>query len=192
MKNSKLLYELDTYKNKYFKKDYSISSSLKGVHGNVFTYGSTPYSTFQELIKDFTIKPKRFVVVGCSIGWINFYWNELFPEVPTIGIDLHDFRISFGNNLKDKYELQNIEFSIEDFYDFDFNEGDLIWESNLCFPLDKSYEVNTSIINKLNNFGIISYTPLRKCKNINVDNIKTKTLKTSWSAKHRFFTYEEV
>tara|TARA_B100000900_G_C20591088_1_gene721629 strand:- start:2495 stop:3073 length:579 start_codon:yes stop_codon:yes gene_type:complete len=192
MKNSKLLYELDAYQKKYFKKDYLLSSNLNSEHGNVFAYGSTPYITFQQLINNFTIKPKRFVVVGCSIGWVNFYWNDLFPEVPTKGIDLHNFRILFGKDLIDKYELKNIELSIEDFYDFDFNDGDLIWQSNLCFPTDKLNEVNSSIINDLNNFGIISYKPLSSCKNIDVDNIKTNVLKTSWSDRQSFFTYEKL
>ena len=50
-----------------------------------FTYGTTPFETFKKVI-DEVKKPKRFVVLGSSIGWQCFFWNSLFPDIPIIGV----------------------------------------------------------------------------------------------------------
>ena len=99
MKNTELLNDLNNYMENFRSED-TVSTkkskykySLKSI---AFTYGSTPQKTFQSLLNNLKIKPKRLVVVGSSIGWINFYWNELYPNVETIGIDIHSFRVNFA------------------------------------------------------------------------------------------------
>ena len=52
---------------------------------------------------------------------MNFYWNEVYPNIPSLGIDIHQGRIDFGNSLIEKYELKNIELQVGDLYKFEFN-----------------------------------------------------------------------
>lgn len=192
MNNTELLRELENYKKTQIDKDNSISIELSTTYGNVFTYGTTPYLTFKKLIEGLKFKPKRFIVVGASIGWMCFYWNELFPTIPTKGIDLHTHRISFGNDLIEKYNLKNIKLATDNLYDFEFKNGDLIWESNLCFPQSKVVEINSLILNKLDNVSIISYRPISRCEGIERDKIKSCKLPVSWAPKQTFYTYEKL
>ena len=191
MKNNKLFKELDEYYSNFFREESEVTKNLKEKYGNVFTYGTTPNETFLKLINSITMKPKRFIVVGCSIGWINFYWNILYPEIETIGIDIHTYRINFGNSLIKKYNLKNITLCDYSFYNFKFQQGDLIWESNLCFSNDEIYKMNNTIINNTPDVGIISY------KNISNDFKKQKCISqhfypVSWTGKQTFYIYENL
>jgi len=191
MKNTKLLEELEGYIGKFRSEETRVSNTLKDKYGEVFTYGSTPEETFLKLINNLTVKPKRFIVVGCSIGWVNFYWNELHPNIKTIGIDIHPYRIDFGNSLIEEYNLTNIKLSNTSFYDFEFQEGDLIWESNLCFPQSDVYIINNTILNKNPNISIISYRPISKKENYRI-NITSHYYPTSWMERQPFWVYEKI
>lgn len=191
MKNTKLLEELEGYINKFRSEETKVSNTLKDKYGEVFTYGSTPEETFLKLINNLTVKPKRFIVVGCSIGWVNFYWNELHPNIKTIGIDIHPYRIDFGNSLIEEYNLTNIKLSNTSFYDFEFKEGDLIWESNLCFPQTDVYTANNNILDKDPNLSIISYRPISKKDNHKI-NITSHYYPTSWMGRQPFWIYEKI
>ena len=161
MKNILLLKDLNNYYSDNMQKDRAESqlmvSELDLENPNLFAYGSTPYSTFKSLYDTIERKPKRFIVVGSSIGWINFYWNDLHPTIETIGIDLHSLRSDFGKSLINKYNLKNISFYNKDYRDFEFSDGDLIWQSNLCFPQEEVEKANSDIIEKIPNVSIISY-----------------------------------
>jgi hypothetical protein len=191
MKNSKLLNDLQDYFLKFQKEDNDWTK--RQPDKSLFTYGSTPYETFIKLLDRTTIKPKRFVVVGCSIGWINFYWNELYPEIKTIGIDIHAPRVKFAKKMIADYNLKNIEIKSDSFSDFKFEEGDLIWQSNLCFPNKEVYRINKAI-KKIPNIGIISYKRIfRKqfFEHYNPDKIEYYQYPVSWG-KQSFYIYEKL
>ena len=193
MKNIKLLNDLEGYITKFRVDDVRCNVQLKTKidDTSVLTYGSTPYETFFNLINDVNLKPKRFIVVGCSIGWMNFYWNELHPNIETIGIDIHSYRIGYGNKLIKDYNLDNIELKDFSFYDFEFQEGDLIWQSNLCFPQEEIYKSNDKIIEKTPNISIISYKPISQ-KEESKTFIKKYYYPVSWMDKQPFHIYEKL
>jgi len=193
MKNTKLLNDLEEYISNFRVDDSRCSNQLKKTidDTSVFTYGSTPYETFINLINNVSISPKRFIVVGCSIGWMNFYWNDLYPDIKTVGIDIHPFRIEFGNKLIKDYKLNNIELKDFSFYDFEFQDGDLIWQSNLCFSGEEVYKSNDNIIANNPNVTIISYRPISK-KEENRPFLKKYYYPVSWMEKQPFFTYEKT
>ena len=93
--NKQLLDELDSYYNNYITNDSNCSLIQSDDDDDVnilnFTYGTTPFETFKKVI-DEVKKPKRFVVLGSSIGWQCFFWNSLFPDIPVIGVEIHQFR----------------------------------------------------------------------------------------------------
>ena len=190
MKNTELLNELESYISKFRKQDTQAGESL-GVDTRLLTYGSTPYETFHNLIKNTSIKPRRFIVVGCSTGWMNFYWNELYPNIKTIGIDIHPYRLEFGNKLIKDYSLNNIELKNCSLYDFEFQNEDLIWQSNLCFPQEEVYKINEKIIEETPNVTIISYRPISR-KTENSYFIKPYYYPASWTERQPFHIYEKL
>ena len=189
MKNIKLLKNLENYISKFRKEDTKNSKEL-GVNFKLLTYGTTPYKTFYNLISHTSIKPKRFIVVGCSIGWMNFYWNDLYPNVETIGIDIHPYRIKYGNKLIKVYELNNIILKTLSVYDFEIKSGDLIWQSNLCFPLEEIKKLNKNIIKNTSNIGIISYKPIAGPEYSS--KISSYKYPVSWLKNQTFYVYEEL
>jgi hypothetical protein len=166
-----------------------------------YTYGTTPFSTFEKIVREIK-RPKRFIVLGSSIGSQCFYWNRLFPDIPTIGYEIHDLRYDFSVYLGEKYNLKNIELYNESFLDADIQDGDLIWENNLCLDIDICDTFNLMAL-KNEDIGIVSYTNiLRKC-DLNGDLVimnkmsqlkilsrKVLKLPTSWTNDQSFYIYE--
>lgn len=175
MKNKDLYQELQDYKS-------NNPNERKG-YGSEYTWGWTPYKSYRSVIEEVNGTFKRFIVGGCSIGWMNFYWNWNNPSVQTIGIDLHDKRLGYANFLIEKYEKSNIEIYKKDVFDFEFKKGDLVWLNNLLF--DK--ELNDKLIKKLIDLdvSIISY---KKIPGPNVTMIKQQV---SWSPYQTFYIRNE-
>lgn len=158
-------------------------------------YGFTPFETFKEILRDIK-KPKRFIVFGCSNGYQCFYWNKLFPDVPAIGIDLLDFRLDWGTKKVEEYEIDNVTLIQGSFFDFQIEDGDLVWQNNLLFDID---EINDYNIFLFSNFDIqlISYVNILFDNNFIIDinsnpikvNHKHKKLETSWTEDQDFFYF---
>jgi len=179
--------------------DYSITQ---------FTYGTTPFDTFNKIIESLEKKPKRLVVFGSSIGWQCFFWNHLFPDIPAVGYELHDIRVNYANVIIEKYNLSNIEFLNYDILDAELQDGDLIWENNLCMDDDVCDEMNLYALTRHKDISIISYSPIlsKFCtsrvlmdnyeivipsnNSFNLINIKNMKLPTSWISDQDFFILE--
>ena len=199
--NKQLLDELDSYYNNYIFDDSNcclIQSDNDDLSILDFTYGTTPFETFKKVI-DEVKKPKRFVVLGSSIGWQCFFWNSLFPDIPVIGVEIHQFRFEFSCYLAEKYKIQNISFINDDIRNMDFENGDLIWENNVCFS-DISDEVNWRVLTRYEDIQIVSYSSILFEHQLNLnqillmdhhENLKGFTqrkleLPVSWSEKQTF------
>lgn len=199
--NKQLLDELDSYYNNYITDDSNcclIQSDDDGLNILDFTYGTTPFETFKKVI-DEVKKPKRFVVLGSSIGWQCFFWNSLFPDVPVIGVEIHQFRFEFSCYLAEKYQIQNISFINDDIRNMDFENGDLIWENNVCFS-DISDEVNWRVLTRHEDIQIVSYSSILETHQSNLNQIllmdhhgnfkgftqRKLELPVSWSKKQAF------
>ncbi len=199
--NKQLLDELDSYYNNYITDDSNcclIQSDDDGLNILDFTYGTTPFETFKKVI-DEVKKPKRFVVLGSSIGWQCFFWNSLFPDVPVIGVEIHQFRFEFSCYLAEKYKIQNISFINDDIRNMDFENGDLIWENNVCFS-DISDEVNWRVLTRHEDIQIVSYSSILEAHQSNLNQIllmdnhgnfkgftqRKLELPVSWSKKQAF------
>lgn len=165
----------------------------------VFIYGTTPFDTFKKVI-DTTKKPKRFIVLGSSIGWQNFYWNELFPDTVTFGYDIHKPRYQFSRKMIEKYNIENTYFVNDDLLLADIEDGDLIWENNLCMDEHTIDEFNLRVLSRYKDIQIVSYRPIlssRKYSNdlilINEKNeligLKQRVIElpVSWSDKQEFY-----
>jgi len=186
MKNKKLYQDLKDYRLNNHQEDLSAVNKLTkdtGYPSLSFTWGETPYKTYRSVIQEVDNHFKRFVVGGCSIGWMNFYWNEKNPSKQTVGFDLHEGRVAYANFLIKKHDISNIDIYKKDILNFEFNKGDLVWLNNLMFPKD----VNKKLLDKLVKLDltIISYT---KIPGPNVTNIN---LPVSWSSEQNFYIRHE-
>ncbi len=187
MKNLNLLKDLEDYIGnmrredmKHIKHMISLNNSLSTKD---FTYGSTPYKTAMTLIDSVSKKYNRFVVVGASIGWMNFYFNDKYPNIETLGIDIHRGRIRFGKSLIKKYDLSNISLDVDDLYKFEFKSTDLIWMSNCCFDRDSFKDVFNRIVDKYPEVSMISYQPFGEVKS------ERYNLPVSWMENQPFWVY---
>ena len=190
-----LIDDLNNYWDIFSKEDFDFSI-LDG-DMSPYTYGTTPFETFNQIIQGLK-KPKRFIVLGSSIGWQCFYWNRLFPDVPTIGYEIHDVRYGFSKELVKKHRLENIEFYNINLLDADIQDGDLIWENNLCIDPDICDSLNWRVLTRNIDINIVSYTSILSDYKSG-DNIllmdefgfkgfqcRKETLPTSWSVNQPF------
>ncbi len=152
-----LLTELKQYISKYRTVDTDFCSQFDETA--MFTYGTTPFETFKTLI-DKCKKPSRFVVLGSSIGWQCFYWNSLFPEIPTIGYEIHDIRFDYSCYLAEKYSINNISFFNDDLANAEIQDGDLIWLNNLCIDDEIYNDLIFKSLSRKKNIQIISYVTI--------------------------------
>ena len=191
MKNKDILEKLENYMSLNRSNDQEhINEIVKGsavITKKDFTYGSTPYNTAKGLIDEIDKTPQRFVVFGASTGWMCFYWNEMFPNIETIGIDLHPGRIEFGNKLIKEHGLKNIKLKVANAFDFKLENTDLLWQSNLCFENLMAEKLTNSIIDDYPDIAIISYKPIFYARKY----VKKHYFPVSWMEKQPFFTYEK-
>lgn len=145
-------------------------------------------------------RPKRFVVLGSGIGSQCFHWNLLFPDIPAIGYEIHDVRLDFSKEMVKKHRLRNIEFHGIDMLDADIQDGDLIWENNLCIDDSVSDSINWRALTGNSDVKIVSYLPILSHYRSGEDSIllmdesgfkgfrfRIETLPTSWSKNQTFF-----
>ena len=190
-----LIDDLNSYWDNFRKDDNNFCFSNDGS----YTYGTTPFETFNQIVQSLK-RPKRFVVLGSSIGWQCFYWNQLFPDIPTIGYDIHDVRLNFSKEMVKKHRLNNIEFYGKDMLDVNIQDGDLIWENNLCIDDSISDSINWRALTRNIDIKIVSYLPILSHYRVDGDNLllmdesgfkgfqfRRETLPTSWTKNQDFF-----
>ena len=192
MKNKDILEKLENYMTLNRKKDNEVIEEIVSNNSSVtnkdFTYGSTPYDTAKSLISTIKKKPERFVVFGASVGWMCFYWNEMFPNIETVGVDLHTGRVDFGNKLIKEHGLSNIKLVTDNVFNFKLEDTDLLWQSNLCFENSVAEKLTNSIIDNYPEIAIISYKPIFYARKY----VKRHYFPVSWMEKQPFFTYEKI
>jgi len=190
-----LIDDLDSYWNNFSEYDDSFCFANDGA----YTYGTTPFETFNQIVQSLK-RPKRFVVLGSSIGWQCFYWNQLFPDIPAIGYEIHDVRLNFSKEMVKKHRLNNIEFYGKDMLVADIQDGDLIWENNLCIDNSISDSVNWRALTENIDIKIVSYLPILFNYRAGDDSLllmdksgfkgfqfRREILPTSWSDIQTFF-----
>jgi hypothetical protein len=190
--------EMNSYIRNFYMEDSDFIDSNDGEDTFKYTYGTTPFSTFEKIVLQIK-RPKRFIVLGSGTGAQCVHWNRLFPDIPTIGYEIHDVRYDFSVYLAEKYNLKNIELYNESLIDADIQDGDLIWENNLCIPSDICDTFNLMALKK-ENIGIVSYSPILRGYQsdgniLMIDDFgqikgfsyKTLNLPTSWNTRQSFY-----
>ena len=172
---------------------YSLNSDID--FDETLVYGFTPFDSFKDILLGIK-KPKRFIVFGCSTGYQCFYWNKLFPDVPAIGIDLLDIRLEWGTKKVEEYDIDNVTLLQGNFFDFQIEDGDLIWQNNLLFDIEQVNDYNIFLFSNFD-IQIVSYVDILFDSNFLIDvnsnpikiNSNHKKLETSWSEDQDFFYF---
>lgn len=119
------------------------------------TWGMTSFDSLVDVFRQVK-KPRRFVVLGCGIGYQCFVWNHIHPDIPCVGIDLFQPRTEWGSNMVQKHRIKNVTLYSGEMYDLPIMDGDLVWQNNLLFDDDYVIEYNQRILN-LHDVQIVSY-----------------------------------
>jgi hypothetical protein len=196
--NKDLLNDLQNYWFNFKQKDLEFSDD-SFENSIIYTYGFTPIETFNQVIEK-TKRPKRFIVLGSSIGWQCFFWNSLFPDIPVIGYEIHEFRYDYSCFLAEKYNLNNITLICDSLENAEILEGDLVWENNLCMEDDIIDELNWKILTRIDEIQIVSYRTILSEHTSNesiflldvhnktkIINQKTYIHPVSWTEKQPFY-----
>jgi hypothetical protein len=196
----KLMSECDDY----HKNHSSIEELDRDYDDLSITWGYTPLETINSIINNLE-KPKRIVVFGCSIGYQCFYFNQIYPDLQIIGIDIFKPRIDWGNKMIEKYGIDNVELICDDISNFEIQDGDLIWQNDLL--IDDDFTYNLSLFNLKNyDITIVSYKKistflfndiLNLSDGVYQDNFGDffhieeleKNFETSWTDEQSFYIY---
>ena len=154
MISKELLNDLDSYILRYDDEDDEYSQM--GEDPSIYTYGTTPFSTFAKIVGGMR-KPKRLVILGSSIGWKCFYWNSIYPDIPVVGYDIHEIRHDYACYLGEKHGVENVSFVCGDMSECDFREGDLVWENNICMNKAEVDQINYMLLSSFEDIQIVSY-----------------------------------
>lgn len=167
-----------------FVKEYAKENKMTKT---VFTLGYTPYDSFLDVIKEIDItKINRFLVGGCSQGWLCFFWNSIYPEIPAIGCDLIQPRIDYGKRLIEKHNIENVDIYVGDYRDFELNKGDVLWLNNCVFP--KAVKEVNDILSKRPDIQLVSFRNWFPKKE-SLKHKKRLAIKTSWSENQQIYIY---
>lgn len=137
----------------YFKKNSSREFELtqqleeEGYDTISLTWGMTNYDSLVETFKQLK-KPKRFVVLGCSIGYQCFVWNQMYPDIPCVGIDIFEHRVNWGANMIQKHRIKNVTLLSGDMDTLAINDGDLVWQNNLLFDEETVVDYNQRLLQR--------------------------------------------
>lgn len=96
---------------------------LKRHASDIYQYGETYLTTFEELIDKAKVMPNDvYVELGCGRGRTCF-WTYAFKKCRTVGLDFVPAFIEKANAIVMKQKLQGIEFVCQDFLQEKWPEG---------------------------------------------------------------------
>lgn len=93
----------------------------------IYAYGETPLTTFDFILTNCNVKEQDTLFeLGCGRGRTCF-WASAFKKCRVVGIDYIPEFISKANDLKNRFELHNVDFRLQDFLQTDFSDATVIY-----------------------------------------------------------------
>lgn len=122
-----------------FHSPYTISKRflMKKGEKDVYVYGETPLSTLEQITKECRLSAHDTIYeLGCGRGRTCF-WLRYFVNAKVIGIEhISDFT-QRANRIKDRLNIDKIEFRNEDLLKSDFTGGTVFYLYGTCY--EKSF-----------------------------------------------------
>ncbi|MBA2368642.1 MAG: class I SAM-dependent methyltransferase [Candidatus Protochlamydia sp.] len=126
------LYLLSTY---LFNSPFGLSKEflLQKRELDIYTFGETSLTTMDLISKKCHISVRDVVYeLGCGRGRTCFWLNH-FIGCRVVGIDYVPAFIQRANQTKAKFNVEEVEFRLEDFIDSDFKEATFIYLYGTCY-----------------------------------------------------------
>lgn len=120
--------------NYLFKNPYSISKAflVKRKEKDIYSYGETPLTTLDDIADEARITKQDTVFeLGCGRGRGCFWLNSVLG-CKVVGIDYVPDFISIAQSIKEKFDLNEIEFRLGDFLDADYAGATVIYLYGSC------------------------------------------------------------
>lgn len=118
-----------------FKNPFSISKRflLNKGEQDIYTYGETPLTTLEMIAHECRLSRQDVVFeLGCGRGRTCFWLNQ-FIGCSVIGIDYIPEFIQRANHVKTKFNLNQVEFRLEDLLQTDLTGATVIYLYGTCF-----------------------------------------------------------
>jgi hypothetical protein len=97
-----------------------------------YAYGETPLTTFAQIAEACQITAKDTLVeLGCGRGR-SCFWLHCFYGCRVIGIDFVPLFIEKAQKVKERYQLESLEFRCEDMLTSHFDEGTIFYLYGTC------------------------------------------------------------
>jgi SAM-dependent methyltransferase len=125
----------------FFYSPYAISKRFLTQKGeeDVYAYGETPLTTMDLIAQECCIKKEDvFYELGCGRGRVCF-WMHSFVGCQIVGIEFVPEFVKYANKIKDKLNLDHIEFRLEDMLKADYSEATVCYLYGTCLS-DESIE----------------------------------------------------
>lgn len=128
--------------NYLFDNPYSASRKFALLHGeeNIHTYGETPLTTLETIVKRCDIhKDDLFFELGCGRGR-SCFWLHSFVGCPVVGIEYNPHFAGIAQKIVTKFGLKEIDFRCEDLLTSDYSKATVVYLYGSC--LDDNFLVN--------------------------------------------------
>lgn len=99
----------------------------KKLHKKIYNYGETPLTEMEKIVKKFNIQSNNKVLeLGAGRGKMSF-WINFFIKCQVTGIEQIPSFVKIANLFIKIFNLKNINFVCEDFFNYDFKNYDIIY-----------------------------------------------------------------
>lgn len=117
-----------------FHNPYTISKRflMKRGENEVYAYGETPLTTLETISQECKIGPKDTVFeLGCGRGRTCFWLNS-FTKCKVVGIEYIPEFVDRAKRIKNKLEIDGVEFRQEDFCKADYSKATICYLYGTC------------------------------------------------------------
>lgn len=102
----------------------------------IYAYGETPLTTFEKIVRECGIGSDDTVYeLGCGRGRTVF-WLHHFIGCRVVGIEYIPVYVEKAEKVRQKYNLEGIEFRLEDIRDTDYSPATVLYLYGTCFEDD--------------------------------------------------------
>lgn len=126
--------DLSLLRKYFFANPYAISKAYLLSRGasDPYLYGETPLTTLEKIVKECGMNANDYVYeLGCGRARTCF-WLAAFVKCRVLGIEIIPTFVEKANEIKTKYNVQNVEFYLGSYYDVSFKEATVIYLYGTC------------------------------------------------------------
>lgn len=100
---------------------------------DIYTYGETPLTTMHLIARQCNITSQDVVFeLGCGRGRTCFWLSQILG-CSAVGIDYVPVFIEKAQKIKDRFQVQNVSFRLEDLFQANLKEATIIYLYGTCF-----------------------------------------------------------